>query len=212
LFGETVIPYLAAHNGGIKQFRDDVHFYYQQGYQIFAKGSKTEAIALADLGCSTEITIASRNNVVAGLGLPAVGKFVGIKSSWRVEPCFRGPEGLRSPPEVFELLGQSYDTIKKYYYDRYNIEHLLSIFETGYASLEHHPLAEVLTFAHHILWNRHFFVCYGDFRSPKHASAYLKTVTSLGKRNGAMGFSINVERGSGPNRDILRGNIDVEQI
>jgi len=162
IMGDDVFDVPFVQNKGIAGFREDVQYYHDQGYKIVAKGSQIEARVLADLGVSQPLANSERRKVVDYLVDPGTHPNSGVPL-WTAPKC-RGPNGTRSFIKVWELGGLPYDKIKKAYFDRYDWEFLLEIYESGHHSLKHHPLSETFLFAHHYISNKYLAKYYLETR------------------------------------------------
>lgn len=140
-------------NRGISGFRDVVQRYYRAGYKIVAKGSHIECVILADLGCSEPLTASRRrSSLITESEVIIPG---GKPEPIMTEPTSKGQHGTEDLIPVYELGGLSFDQLRQSYFDRLTMEDLVSIYESGYHSLDHHPYYEVLTFAHHYIANKY---------------------------------------------------------
>jgi hypothetical protein len=151
--GDKVEPVMYPQNGGIPGFRLAVQKFANLGYKVVAKGSRMEAMILADIGCTQPLTPQQRRSLVNYFTEPGTTKHNGVPL-W-TEPRIRGPSGTHSQIRVWELGGETYDRTKRSYFDRYDWELLLSVYESGHWSLSHHPLSETFVFAHHYIANKY---------------------------------------------------------
>lgn len=137
-----------AYNGGIIQWRKDIVAYYEQGYEIIAKGALAEASVLADYG----VTVKTRR---LAMPVESTGSYAGQTQAAYVRARNEsvGPNGY--PVVVTEMYGKPYDKIKEHYMPCLTVDLYQEIFQTGYCTLHHHPLAEVYIFAKHILLNKY---------------------------------------------------------
>jgi len=137
-----------AYNGGIIQWRKDIVAYYEQGYEIIAKGALAEASVLADYG----VTVKTRR---LAMPVESTGSYAGQTQAAYIVAKNEtvGPNGY--PVVVTEMYGKPYDKIKEHYMPCLMTDLYQEIFQTGYCTLHHHPLAEVYIFAKHILLNKY---------------------------------------------------------
>jgi len=137
-------------NGGLEGFRAYVYEKVRQGYKVYSKGPPIEAQLLSDYG--VRFPVATRGK--QALDFTTVR---GLVDSCVVKRKFQGLESIKlgDPITVHDLGCSSYDVLSRYYFDQWTPEICWDAYElTGYNSVDHNPLLEVVTFACHLLANR----------------------------------------------------------
>jgi hypothetical protein len=136
-------------NGGMPGLRRFVYGLRENGYIVLSKGPRVEAIVLSDFGVSTPLPPghcnAGRSTIIETDG---IGEYCEVKA---VDHNYAG-----LPVRVYDLKGSKIEHLRNIYFDRFNFEDFLTMYETGAKSRDHHPFYDVKIFAHHYLANAFF--------------------------------------------------------
>jgi len=137
-------------NGGIAQMRKELSAYVDKGYHLVAKGPRTEAIVLNDIGVSDRIPYGTKRKTTelrTKMGNTVMVPFGSGKYSWVTT------DGERKNFSIIEMGGLKIESLRKAYFDRLTYDILLGVYETGAYTLKHHPAVDTFIFAHHYVSN-----------------------------------------------------------
>jgi hypothetical protein len=149
-------------NGGMAGLRKLVYELHQNGYTVLSKGPRVEAIVLSDFGVSTPLPSGHYNlGRAVDIDVDKIGEYCEVKHA---DHNYAG-----RPIRVYDLKGLKIEQLRNIYFDRFNYEDFLTMYETGAKSRDHHPFYDVKTFAYHYLANafyKHYYVVHKyDFQN-----------------------------------------------